>query len=915
MRKKIISLFLSGALTLGLVVMPGIQPISEVQAKSSDSDTIGEIASQFADSSQDPFNYTSQAAQDKAALRSDSYPSSFDLRNVNGRSYVTPVKLQNPFGTCWGFAAISAAETSIMGDPELGGSLNPNTFDLSEKHLAYFASKPVNEPGNSQNGEGFYFDSVNEGFEYGGMAPTATSLFASGVGPIDEFVNPLFIYKGKNGYTDKQIVDGKYQNFCYSANDDWSIPDELRFRQSYSLAESYMLPSPANIDKSGEWDTYSYNAAGTAAIKEQLMNKRGVQIGYWMDSFNPKLEDHGDFLSGNWAQYTVDRLSGNHAVTIVGWDDNYDKSNFIEGQQPPENGAWLVKNSWGAEDCDFPNHGEGLWGIVDENTGLHTGYFWLSYYDQSISTPEALDFDAQITDDTKITDQYDYMPVKELYAANVESQVRMANVFKADYCEELRQVSCETNYPGTTVTFDVYLMPDEFTSPTDGLLMDSVTCNFKYGGFHKVNLNKPFMVMKGQSYSIVVTQKTPEDNYAVNVQTCFGGFEDEIFTKGIVNPGESYLFADDEWMDFSDRELQERLLMDSRNTPDGMAVDNFPIKGFAVKKPNLSMALRGLGEVTYYKPVSPEEEEDRPDPNMYVMLEFSGDASVDVPEDLNITWELSEGGEEILSIANGRDISRKVLRAKGCGRTELIVTAEGIGTLYIPIKIELVMSYIRDMTTEGNSLTLNMDDHSWEGIEGYEVKYRVKDTDEWTEKEFDGKSNILTLTDLEKGKIYEVQVREWVTDPKGRLYSSYTFINESPKIGGDTDDGKDEGKGDGKDDGKSDDKTASLKNNTLTVKAKSVKAKAASLKKKNVSIKRTKAMKITKAKGKLSYQKVSVNKKKYAKKITVNKKTGKITLKKGLKKGTYKVKIKVTAAGNKEYKSGTKTVTVKIVVR
>ena len=144
MKKKIISLFLSGALTLGLVVMPGIQPISEVQAKSSDSDTISEIAGQFADSSQDPFNYTSKAAQDQAALRADTYPESFDLRNVNGKSYVTPVKLQNPFGNCWGFAAIAAAETSILGDSELGSGLDSETFDLSEKHLSYLDFVKIN---------------------------------------------------------------------------------------------------------------------------------------------------------------------------------------------------------------------------------------------------------------------------------------------------------------------------------------------------------------------------------------------------------------------------------------------------------------------------------------------------------------------------------------------------------------------------------------------------------------------------------------------------------------------------------------------------------------------------------------------------------------------------------------------------
>ncbi len=97
--------------------------------------------------------------------------------------------------------------------------------------------------------------------------------------------------------------------------------------------------------------------------------------------------------------------------------------------------------------------------------------------------------------------------------------------------------------------------------------------------------------------------------------------------------------------------------------------------------------------------------------------------------------------------------------------------------------------------------------------------------------------------------------------------------------------------------------------NTMTAKGKTVNIKLANLKKKNQVVQRKNAIAVSKAKGKVTYKKASGNKS-----ITVNS-AGKITVKKGLKKGTYKVKVTVKAAGNATYKALTKTVTVVITVK
>lgn len=106
----------------------------------------------------------------------------------------------------------------------------------------------------------------------------------------------------------------------------------------------------------------------------------------------------------------------------------------------------------------------------------------------------------------------------------------------------------------------------------------------------------------------------------------------------------------------------------------------------------------------------------------------------------------------------------------------------------------------------------------------------------------------------------------------------------------------------------------SKKANTLSVKAKAKTVKIKKLKKKSQNIK---PLTVKKNKGKITYKLIKKGTdKKIWKYLKISKK-GVITLKrwKKAKKGTYKIKITVTAAGNKSYKKGSKTVTAKIKIK
>ena len=100
--------------------------------------------------------------------------------------------------------------------------------------------------------------------------------------------------------------------------------------------------------------------------------------------------------------------------------------------------------------------------------------------------------------------------------------------------------------------------------------------------------------------------------------------------------------------------------------------------------------------------------------------------------------------------------------------------------------------------------------------------------------------------------------------------------------------------------------------NPLTIKARTATVKYSAVKKRAQTLGVTKVIYFTKkGVGTMTYTKVSGNKK-----ITVAKSTGKVTVKKGLKKGSYKVKVRVSAGGNANYKaSAVKTVTFTVRVK
>ncbi len=144
----------------------------------------------------------------------DKLPSKYDQRD---KGIVTPVKYQNPWGTCWSFGSTGAAETSIL--TLLGTTVSGyketygEDIDFSEKHLAWFALNPVtNAETDTQVGEGYQLKNstdYHDIFNNGGRAVMAASLYSTGVGPVIESgYDGLFGYWGDGKVTAYQWFNG-----------------------------------------------------------------------------------------------------------------------------------------------------------------------------------------------------------------------------------------------------------------------------------------------------------------------------------------------------------------------------------------------------------------------------------------------------------------------------------------------------------------------------------------------------------------------------------------------------------------------------------------------------------------------------------------------------------------------------------
>jgi C1A family cysteine protease len=307
--------------------------------------------------------------------------------------------------------------------------------------------------------------------------------------------------------------------------------------------------SPAYPPVKHVQEVYFLPANDPDTLKSALMTYGAAYANYY----------HNDayYRSATYSYYCPSATSTNHAVAVVGWDDNFPASNF--STTPPGNGAWIVRNSWGTS-----------WG--------QSGYFYISYYDAKFTkSTVALFHNAEPT--TNYNNIYSYDPLGWITNIGTGSNTLWAaNVFTVSSNEQLKAIGLYTTYPDAS--YNAYIYRNPTSDPvTGGTLVASKSGSYTYPGYHTAVLSSPVNLSAGDKFSVVVQMTTPGYNYPQAVECAVSGYS----SAATASSGQSYYSnTGTTWTDLT-----------AWNS-----TANFCIKGYTASTGSLKVTIQPAGAVS-----------------------------------------------------------------------------------------------------------------------------------------------------------------------------------------------------------------------------------------------------------------------------------------------------------------------------
>lgn len=247
------------------------------------------------------------------------------------------------------------------------------------------------------------------------------------------------------------------------------------------------------------------------AIKEAIMKYGAVySLMTFQDSY---------YNSNTYGYYYKGNGDYNHAICIVGWDDNYSKTNFLGN--PPGNGAFIIRNSWGSD-----------WG--------DKGYFYVSYYDYNLANTNDNIVFLKAESAKNYDNIYQYDPFGDVGNYGYDSNVGwFSNIFKSNGRELLKAASFYVTQSNSYYKIYVYLNP-KGNDPRSGILASVQQGIASTAGYKTIVLKNFVNLLKNQKFSIVVKLVSIDDYEPITIEYPLLDYS----SKARASPGQSFISPD-----------------------------------------------------------------------------------------------------------------------------------------------------------------------------------------------------------------------------------------------------------------------------------------------------------------------------------------------------------------------------------
>lgn len=245
------------------------------------------------------------------------------------------------------------------------------------------------------------------------------------------------------------------------------------------------------------WVPKRSSATDNDQVKWALMNYGALYTGIYWDSTYEK--DGSYYYYGTYPY-------GNHAITIVGWDDTYSASNFK--YKPAGDGAFLIKNSWGTADS------------YGNEVGID-GYYYVSYYDTVFCGMGSNEyFSAMAFTNVENTSYYKSNYYYDVYGNTFDAvgykneTAWFANQFESTTRNPLKAVGFYS-YGTSAYTANIYV---------NNNLKYTQSGTVKGAGYHTVKLDSLVDLDIGDIFKIAIKLTTPNCDYPIAIETYHSGF-------------------------------------------------------------------------------------------------------------------------------------------------------------------------------------------------------------------------------------------------------------------------------------------------------------------------------------------------------------------------------------------------------